>query len=46
MLEASYAIYLTENYMIRPDIQYIIRPKGTNEVSNSLALGIQVTANF
>jgi porin len=46
VLETSYAIYLTDNYTIQPDIQYIIRPKGTNEVSNSLVLGIQFTANF
>lgn len=46
VLEASYAIYLTDTYKIQPDIQYIIRPNGTNEARNSLVLGIQLIANF
>jgi porin len=46
VLEASYVIYLTDNYTIQPDTQYIIRPKGTSDVKNSLVLGIQFTANF
>ena len=46
VLEVSYAIYLTANYTIQPDIQYIIRPNGTNEVKNSVVLGVQFTANF
>jgi porin len=46
VLEAGYAIYITDNYTIQPDIQYIIRPKGANDVKNSLVLGIQFVANF
>jgi porin len=46
VLEAGYAIYVTDNYTIQPDIQYIIRPKGTSDVRNSLVLGIQFIANF
>jgi porin len=46
VLEAGYAIYLTDFYTIQPDIQYIIRPNGTNEAKNSLVLGIQFVANF
>jgi hypothetical protein len=46
VLEVSYAIYLTANYTIQPDLQYIIRPNGTNEVKNSVVLGVQFTANF
>ena len=46
VLEASYAIYLTNNYTIQPDIQYVIRPNGTDAVKNSLVIGIQFIANF
>jgi porin len=46
VLEVSYAIFLTANYTIQPDIQYIIRPNGTNEAKNSVVLGVQFTANF
>jgi porin len=46
VLEASYAIYLTNNYTIQPDIQYVIRPNGANDVRNALVLGIQFIANF
>ena len=46
VLEASYAIYLTNNYTIQPDIQYVIRPNGTNEAKNALVIGIQFIANF
>jgi porin len=46
VLEASYAIYLTDNYTIQPDIQYIIQPNGANEAKNSLVLGIQFIADF
>jgi carbohydrate-selective porin OprB len=46
VLEAGYAIYITDNYTIQPDIQYIIRPNGANDVKNSLVLGIQFVANF
>jgi porin len=46
VLEASYAIYLTNNYTIQPDIQYVIRPNGVGNVTNSLVIGIQFIANF
>jgi porin len=46
VLEASYAIYITNNYTIQPDIQYIIRPNGLENITNSLVIGIQFIANF
>jgi porin len=46
VLEASYAIYITDYYTIQPDIQYVIRPNGTDAVKNSLVIGIQCIANF
>jgi len=46
VLEASYAIYLTNYYTIQPDIQYVIRPNGVGDVTNSLVIGIQFIANF
>lgn len=46
VLEASYAIYITGNYTIQPDIQYVIRPNGADDLRNSLVIGIQFIANF
>jgi carbohydrate-selective porin OprB len=33
-------------YIGKPDIQYVIRPNGTDAVENSLVIGIQFIANF
>jgi porin len=46
VLEASYAIFITNNYTIQPDIQYVIRPNGAGDIRNSLVIGIQCIANF
>jgi porin len=46
VLETSYAIYITDNYTIQPDIQYVIRPNGVDDIRNSLVIGIQFIANF
>jgi carbohydrate-selective porin OprB len=46
VLEASYAIYISDYYTIQPDIQYVIRPNGTDAVKNSLVIGIQFIANL
>jgi carbohydrate-selective porin OprB len=46
VLEASYAIYLTNNYSIQPDIQYVIRPNGAGDIRNSVVIGIQFIASY
>ena len=46
VLEASYAIYISNNYTIQPDIQYVIRPNGVGNITNSLVIGIQFIANY
>jgi porin len=46
VLEASYPIYITNNYTIQPDIQYVIRPNGAGEIRDSLVIGIQFIANY
>jgi len=46
VLEASYAIYVSNNYTIQPDIQYVIRPNGVGNITNSLVIGIQFIASF
>jgi porin len=46
VLEAGYAIYITDYYTIQPDIQYVIRPNGAGDIRNSLVLGIQLGASF
>lgn len=46
VLEAGYAIYVTDNYTIQPDTQYVIRPNGAGDIKNAVANGIQFIANF
>jgi porin len=46
VLEMSYAIYITDNYTVQPDLQYIIRPGGAANIKDALVLGIQFSANF
>ena len=46
VLEAGYAIYISDYYTIQPDLQYIIRPNGKDAVGNSLVIGIQFVASF
>jgi len=46
VLETSYTIYITDNYTIQPDIQYVIRPNDVDDIRNSLVIGIQFIANF
>ena len=44
VLEASYAIDVTDNYTIQPDIQYVIRPNGASDIKNAVVIGIQFIA--
>src|SRR5258708_6230523 len=46
VLEASYPIYITTNYTIQPDIQYVVRPNGAGDIRDSLVIGIQFIANY
>jgi porin len=46
VLEAGYAIFISNNYTIQPDIQYIVRPNGVSAVRNSLVIGIQLIASY
>jgi porin len=46
VLEASYAIYVTNNYTIQPDIQYVIRPGGAGDIRDALVIGIQLIASY
>jgi len=46
VLEAGYAIYISDNYTIQPDIQYVVRPNGVSAIRNSLVIGIQLIASY
>jgi porin len=46
VLEAGYAIYISDNYMVQPDIQYVVRPNGVSNIRNSLVIGIQFIASY
>jgi porin len=46
VLEAGYAIYISDNYTIQPDIQYVVRPNGVSDIRNSLVIGIQLIASY
>jgi len=46
VLEAGYAIYVSGNYTVQPDIQYVVRPNGFSDIRNSLLIGIQLIASY
>jgi len=46
-LEWTYIFRFREGaYFIQPDVQYIIRPNGTDTIPNALVIGSQVGVNF
>jgi porin len=46
-LEFTYKFYFFKNAVyFQPDLQYIIRPGGTGQISNALVLGFQAGVNF
>jgi porin len=46
VIEANYQISLTSWLSLTPDLQYVIRPNGTNAIKNALVLGTQVVIVF
>lgn len=46
VLELNYKIVLGHGITLQPDIQYIIDPAGTGEISDALLVGAQVTVDF
>jgi porin len=46
VLEAGYAIYISDYYTVQPDIQYIIQPNGISSIRNAVVIGIQLIANY
>jgi porin len=46
VIELNHQFVLGRGISIQPDIQYIIRPAGTGEIDNALAIGARVSVNF
>ncbi|WP_309397672.1 carbohydrate porin [Cerasicoccus maritimus] len=46
VLEVGYRIAVTDSAYIQPDLQYVINPGGTGNISNATVLGIQFGASF
>lgn len=46
VLEANYNIAAYPGLHVMPDLQYVIRPDGTNTYPDALVLGLQVNAKF
>jgi porin len=46
VLNAGYIFQLSKEFLVQPDIQYIIRPGGFGQSPNALVLGLQVTLNL
>lgn len=47
MIEWTYRFYFRKGAVFfQPDIQYVIRPGGTGDISNALVLGFQIGFNF
>lgn len=46
ILEANYWFQISKSFIITPDVQYIIHPKGHAKTPNALVLGAQLELNF
>jgi porin len=46
VLEANYGIAVAPGLLIQPELEYFIRPGGTNAVRNAFLLGLKVQADF
>jgi porin len=46
VIEANYQITVKRWLSITPDLQYIIRPRGSSAIGNALVLGTQVAISF
>jgi len=46
-LKATYRLrFLEDALFVQPDLQYIIRPGGTGQISNEVVVGFQTGVNF
>ena len=46
VLEANYGIAVAPGLVVQPELEYFIRPGGTNAVRNAFLLGFRVQAEF
>ncbi|MTW22115.1 carbohydrate porin [Allochromatium palmeri] len=46
VIELNHQFVLGRGISVQPDIQYIIRPAGTGDIDNALAIGARVVVNF
>jgi porin len=46
VLEWTYEIALAPWLTVQPDMQYIVRPGGTGDISNALVIGVQIAMNL
>jgi porin len=46
VLEWTYSILMAPGLRFQPDVQYILKPGGTGDIPNAVALGFQVAVSF
>lgn len=46
ILEANYQVQVTPYFYVRPDLQYVINPKGYDNVDNAVVIGFEAGVNF
>ena len=46
VLEVNHRFQLGPWFYITPDIQYVIRPSGSNDIDDALVIGFEVSTNF
>jgi porin len=46
VLEANYGIAVMPGLLIQPELEYFMRPGGTNAVPNAFLVGLKVLADF
>lgn len=45
-IDAYYTFQINDHFAIQPELQYIINPSGSNDVSNALVGGVRFSASF
>ena len=46
VLEWTYEVAIAPWLTLQPDLQYIIKPSGMNNIANALVGGMQIAINF
>lgn len=46
ILEENYQVQFTKYFYVRPDVEYVINPKGYDNADNAFVIGFEAGINF